>query len=55
VTLEPLGAGRYGATLGALPAGHWYVEVSPQSRSWRLTGEFVDRPGTLLMRPRRAP
>jgi hypothetical protein len=55
VTLEPIGAGRYGATFGALPAGHWYVEVSPQSRSWRLTGEFVDQPGTLTMRPRRSP
>jgi len=51
VTLGAGANGAYAAPLPALAAGHWYVEVSPGDRSWRLAGEFVDTPGTLTLRP----
>ncbi len=51
VTLRAGPDGTYAAALGALPPGHWYLEVSPADRSWRLTGEFIDRLGTLTLRP----
>jgi hypothetical protein len=54
LTLRGSGDGRYSAPLAALAAGHWYLEVTPADRAWRLTAEFVDRPGTLRLRPRPA-
>ncbi len=51
VALRPDTDGRYAAPLAPLARGHWYLEVSPADRSWRLTGEFVDEPGTLALRP----
>jgi uncharacterized protein len=51
VALSAGADGVYSAPLPALAPGHWYVEVSPSDRSWRLTGEFVDTLGTLTLRP----
>ncbi|MEI8256763.1 MAG: FixH family protein [Deltaproteobacteria bacterium] len=42
--LVPLTVGADGSFAGTLPAlrtGHWYLEITPTDRSWRLTGEFV--------------
>lgn len=44
--------GRYGATLPALPPGHWYLELSPADRAWRLTGELHGGDTTLTLKPR---
>ncbi len=55
VTLRAGADGTYAAALGALPPGHWYLEISPAERTWRLTGEFVDRLGTLTLRPGTVP
>jgi hypothetical protein len=55
VTLERQGADEYSARLGPLERGHWYVEVSPMDRAWRLIGDFVDAPGTISLRPRTMP
>ena len=55
LTLTADAAGVYRAPLAPLARGHWYLEVSPADRAWRLTGEFVDRPGTLALRPRPVP
>jgi len=52
--LERGADGRYGAPLAALPAGHWYIEVAPPDRAWRLTGDFGDTPRALVLRPRPA-
>jgi uncharacterized protein len=54
VTLERsgAGAGSYAGRLPPLPDGHWYLEVAPPNRAWRLTGEFVDALGTLTLQPR---
>ena len=38
--LAPVGARSFRAALPMLPAGHWYVELSPPDGAWRLTGEF---------------
>jgi uncharacterized protein len=55
VTLEAAVDGVYAAPLAPLAPGHWYLEVSPTDRAWRLTGEFVDTLGTLALRPGTAP
>jgi len=55
VTLERKGTDEYAAAIGPLARGHWYVEVSPMNRGWRLTGDFVDAPGMLNLRPRTMP
>jgi len=55
VTLRAGADGSYQAPLEALAPGHWYLELSPADRSWRLTGEFVDRVGTLTLRPGTVP
>ena len=47
--------GVYTAPLPALAPGHWYLELSPADRAWRLTGEFVDTLGTLTLRPGTVP
>jgi len=54
LTLERDADGRYHATLGALPPGHWYLEIGPVDRSWRLTGDFNGLPHGLSLRPRPA-
>lgn len=51
VTLSAGADGVYSAPLPALAPGHWYLELSPADRAWRLTGEFVDTFGTLTLRP----
>lgn len=55
VTLERQGTDTYTARLGPLERGHWYVEVSPMDRAWRLTSDFVDTPHSLNLRPRTTP
>lgn len=49
VSLE-LVDGAYQGRLEPLPGGHWHVEVTPQSRGWRLRGEFAGTPGTVELR-----
>jgi hypothetical protein len=51
LTLERGADGTYSAALPTLNRGHWYVELSPPNRAWRLTGEFVDRAPALDLRP----
>jgi uncharacterized protein len=51
LTLQRGEDGTYSAALPALNRGHWYVELSPPNRAWRLTGEFVDRAPELDLRP----
>ncbi|MCZ8132427.1 MAG: FixH family protein [Steroidobacteraceae bacterium] len=51
VTLERTAAGVYVAEVGELPRGHWYLELTPTDREWRLTGDFVDRAGALTLTP----
>lgn len=41
--------------VGALPDGHWYVEITPTDRAWRLTGEFRGAQARLVLRPAGAP
>jgi uncharacterized protein len=49
--LERRADGGYEAPLAALPAGHWFVEVAPPDRAWRLTGDFSATPRALVLRP----
>jgi len=39
VTLSGHG-GSYSGQLAPLQAGHWYLEVTPENRQWRLRGSF---------------
>jgi hypothetical protein len=55
LTLSAGADGIYAAPLPALPPGHWYVEVSPADRAWRLSGEFAGTLGTLTLRPGTVP
>lgn len=50
VTLERGADGEYRAAIAPLPAGHWYVEISPADREWRLTSDFRDRALALALR-----
>lgn len=51
LTLRRGADGVYSAPLEELHRGHWYLELSPPSRAWRLTGDFVDRAPALELRP----
>jgi hypothetical protein len=50
VTLEAAGDGRYVVPMAPLARGHWYVEITPVDRAWRLTGEFRDAAPALDLR-----
>ena len=55
--LLPLTAGADGAFDTALPAlrsGHWYLEVTPTDRAWRLTGQFTGNDANLALSPETA-
>jgi uncharacterized protein len=52
LTLDATGSGQYAGTLPPLAGGHWYLELTPTDRSWRLTGEFAGERATLQLRPR---
>jgi hypothetical protein len=54
VNLEPNGTGSYTARLPPLAPGHWSIEITPSDHSWRLTGDFIDAPGSLTLRARPA-
>jgi hypothetical protein len=49
------GNGTYTGALAPLVGGHWYLEVSPPDRAWRLTGDFTGSPDNLALRPRSGP
>ena len=52
--LVPLTAGADGSfdtTLPTLRAGHWFLEVTPTDRSWRLTGQFTGSSAALELTP----
>ncbi|KPJ82643.1 MAG: hypothetical protein AMJ58_00310 [Gammaproteobacteria bacterium SG8_30] len=51
LTLRRVAPGEYAASLEALPHGHWYVELTPADRSWRLRGDFRDGESTLELAP----
>ncbi len=52
VSLSSSGDGRYAGSLPPLASGHWFVEITPANRAWRLTGEFVGERAALQLRPR---
>jgi hypothetical protein len=52
VSLSSSGDGRYAGTLPPLARGHWFVEITPANRAWRLTSEFVGERAALQLRPR---
>ena len=41
----------YAAELGPLAAGHWYAEITPPDRSWRVIGDFRGSSATLTLVP----
>jgi hypothetical protein len=41
ITLRRVDAAFVGST-EPLPPGHWYVEITPPDRGWRLKGDFRD-------------
>jgi hypothetical protein len=43
--------GRYEGSMEALPAGHWYVEITPADRSWRLKGDFRGATAAIELAP----
>jgi hypothetical protein len=51
VPLVPADDGGYEGTLPVLRDGHWYLELTPADRAWRLTGEFRGTGATLALRP----
>lgn len=55
VPLRATPGGDYAGTVPPLARGHWYLEVSPPDRRWRLAGEFTDAPAALELRPGPAP
>lgn len=51
-TLLPLAQaadGSYAASLAPLRDGHWFLELTPPDRAWRLTGEFTGRGASLAL------
>jgi len=50
LTLHGTG-GSYESVMEALPAGHWYVEMTPPDRSWRLRGDFQDATAAIDLAP----
>jgi hypothetical protein len=43
--------GSYTATLPPLRDGHWFLELTPADRAWRLTSDFTGRGATLALTP----
>jgi len=43
--------GRYEGAMEELPEGHWYVEITPPDRSWRLRGDFQDSTAAIELAP----
>jgi len=55
IRLERTTGNTYSAPLDMLPPGHWYLEVAPPDRAWRLTGELVSGRATIELGPRAGP
>jgi uncharacterized protein len=55
IALSPAADGSYQAHFAPLEAGHWYLEVSPTDRSWRLRSDFSTLPAQFEMSPARNP
>jgi len=53
--LNRVGPRSYAAPLDTLPSGHWYLELAPSDRAWRLTGEFKGASVALDLQPRAKP
>ena len=51
VPLTAAADGSFDTMLPTLRAGHWYIEVTPTDRSWRLTGEFTGGTAELALTP----
>ena len=48
---EQVAPGSYRAALPELPHGHWYAEVAPGGRDWRLTGQFDEGAPRVTLAP----
>jgi uncharacterized protein len=48
---EQMAPGSYRAALPELPHGHWYAEVAPGGRDWRLTGQFDEGAPRVTLAP----
>jgi hypothetical protein len=55
VRLARTGERTFAGDLGSLAAGHWYLELAPPDRAWRLTGDFRQPPQALELAPRQGP
>ena len=55
VTLTRTPQGAYFAPLPPLQEGHWYLELSPADRGWRLRGDFTGTPTQVTLEPGRMP
>lgn len=53
--LSRSGVRTFTTELAPLAAGHWYLELAPPDRAWRLTGEFRESPRGLELAPRQGP
>jgi len=51
LTLRSVAPGEYATSLEPLPPGHWYVELTPADRSWRLRGDFRGAESSLELLP----
>ncbi len=51
LTLRNVAPGEYASSLESLPPGHWYVEITPADRSWRLRGDFRDAESSVELAP----
>lgn len=51
LSLRRAGPGEYVGALEPLPSGHWYVELTPADRSWRLRGDFRDGDTVIELAP----
>jgi hypothetical protein len=55
VALSRTGDGEYEGRFEALDSGHWYIEISPSDRRWRLRGDFSALPAQLELAPGQTP
>lgn len=55
VALERRTDGGYVGPKASLPGGHWYVELAPPDRAWRLTGELGEGVLAATLEPRTGP
>lgn len=53
ITLEKLNGSHYQGSAEQSLNGHWYIELKPNTSSWRLTGEIhLPQQSLILLKPR---